>query len=224
MNILYSTFQKWVKSIPQIGYFQIIRDQLINKIPINLMLKNGEYNPYLGETKFRLRTKSELIEMLVNLTKTTLITVSNERGSVALEEGSKSHYLEVLVENHRLKQNQLLIDYDKGERAYIKILKQWLKNEKQFFESFHNLSSKDRLFFVPKLSSSELCDSGDWGKFTRAKANVALDEQCVADFQKHAPDAEWQNLERIEALGNRNARGETDATQPKENSQTPVGK
>lgn len=71
---------------------------------------------------------------------------------------------------------------------------------------------------------SDMCEDQGWVRYSRAKNNVALDEKCVADFQKHAPESEWVNLERLSALGERNARGETGATVSKTTDQKPVVK
>lgn len=141
LNILYSIFQKWVKSIPTVGRFQVIKEQVVNKFPIRLILYNGEYNPFLGETKFRIRTKSELIKILIDITKNTLLLISSEERYDEMAGEYSNSYIKVLKESHRMKQNQLLLEYSKGERKYIKIIKQWLKNEKQFLFNISQLTS-----------------------------------------------------------------------------------
>ena len=71
---------------------------------------------------------------------------------------------------------------------------------------------------------SDACENQGWVRYSRAKNNVALDEKCVADFQKHAPEFEWVNLERLSALGERNARGETGAGASTKTDQKPAVK
>lgn len=153
LNILYSIFNKWVKTIPDIGHFQKIKNEVANKFPMRLILYGGEYNPYLGETKFRTRTRSELIDFLIEITKNTLLFISNERREETDETNYSDAHLDIVKENHRLKQNRLLIQYNKRERKYIKILKQWLKNEKQFFKEIQEiLANSSELKGKPEVS------------------------------------------------------------------------
>ena len=141
LNLLYAIFQKWVKTIPNIGYFKTIKEQVANKFPIKLILYGGEYNPFLGETKYRARSKGELIEVLIDITKNTLLSLSNTLEIGPAQDNLKISQLEILEESHRLKQKRLLIQYSKGERKYIKIIKQWLKNEKEYFIDAANIIS-----------------------------------------------------------------------------------
>jgi len=54
----------------------------------------------------------------------------------------------------------------------------------------------------PQVQSiEERCASQPWLAFLKIKSNVEQDEQCFRDFEQFAPDAEWDNIDRIHQLG-----------------------
>ena len=92
------------------------------------------------ETKFKCRTKYELIELLTEITKNSLLHISedNLKSLDAIEVSIKEKIIQIKKETHRLKQIQLLMDFENNEKKYIKTIKQWLKNEKLFFKEITN--------------------------------------------------------------------------------------
>jgi hypothetical protein len=133
-NIILSTYQKWLKIFPfEIGYFKNLKHQFENNLPI--LSGKPVFNPYLGLTKAKLTTQSELIESLSNTTKSLLNSINTkdlvEKGMIA---DNAKYTIELLNEGHRIKQQSLLGEYVKGENKYINILKTWLKNEKEYFK------------------------------------------------------------------------------------------
>lgn len=133
LNILYSTFQKWLKTFPNLPYFLNLKEQLKNKLPLNILLYEPEYNRFTGLTKFKIRAKSELIEILINSTKKLLNSIdTSELLSNMLITDNMKYQIDLLNEQHKIKQYQLLIDYSKNESKYVKIIKKWLKNEKDY--------------------------------------------------------------------------------------------
>jgi Effector-associated domain 11 len=156
MNILYATFQKWVKSIPSIGPFKLIKSQVADKFPMNLILYDGEYNPYLGVTKFRKRTNDELINLLIDLTRNTILSMTDSKWHAEFTSRTDDYQIVIMRENHLLKQKRLIQQYSKRERKYIKVIKQWLKNEKDFFKDLQGVyanadSQNNRRIEEPKI-------------------------------------------------------------------------
>jgi len=155
LNILFSTFQKWTKTFPNLPYFNNLKKELKNKIPLNIMLYEPKSNKFTGITKFKMRTKGELIEILIKSTKNLLASVNTP---LLLEnkliDDKQKYEIDLLNEQHNIKQNQLLVEYSKKEIRYVKIIKKWLKNEKEYIGKLRpllkNLNTMPKLFTVEK--------------------------------------------------------------------------
>lgn len=145
LNILYSTFQKWLKILPDI-FFKEFKEGLINKVPINLIIYDSVYNPYLGVSKSKARTKGELVELLMGFTRDLLASINTEEliaKKIILD--VDKHEFNLISEEHKISQINLLGKYSKGESAYVSIVKTWLNNELSYFskiKSYINLGLK----------------------------------------------------------------------------------
>lgn len=165
LNLLSSTFKNWIKFIPNIPVFSSIKTAYKGKLPMNLFLYDGEHNRFTGLTKYKSRTKSELIEILVNHTKNILEQLTSSNVYKNLKVSDKEKYeIEVITEKHKIEQLSLLNNHSKGEKLYIKTLKKWLQNEKDLiselkpiylnkYESkdFHNFLINEIYFFGQNL-------------------------------------------------------------------------
>jgi hypothetical protein len=140
LNLLQSTFQKWVKSLPDILIFSDYKKEYIGKFPIDLFLHDGEYNRFTQLTKYKSRTKSELIEILIKQTQSILEFLTSKNSYQTGDMSFKTKYeIDIISEKHELSQKQLLTDYSKQEIHYVKILKKWLANEKTFINEIKPL-------------------------------------------------------------------------------------
>ncbi|WP_116109412.1 hypothetical protein [Lewinella sp. IMCC34191] len=134
-NLLYSTYQKWVKTIPDLPYFNILKEDALNSIPINMITHDFVYNRFLGYGKAKVKTRSEFISLLTSTTQTILSGIDTNAlhtsGQVPLNEKLA---IEVINEKHKINQRQLTSDYLLKELRYVKLLKKWLKNEQKYFK------------------------------------------------------------------------------------------
>ncbi len=164
LNLLNSTFQNWIKSLPEISVFNTIKITYKGKLPMNLFLYDGEYNRYTGLTKFKGRTQSELIEILVNHTKKILSQLTSENIYKSLNITDKEKYeIQIVTEKHKIEQLLLLESFSKNELKYVKVLKKWLKNEKGLInelkpifdkineQNFHSFLIQQIFFFGQSL-------------------------------------------------------------------------
>jgi len=143
LNLLNSTFQNWIKFIPEIPVFNSLKIAYKGKLPMNLFLYDGEYNRFTGLTKFKGRTQSELVEILVNHTKKILSQLTSDNVYKSLNISEKEKYeIQIATEKHKLEQLLLLESFSKNELKYIKILKKWLKNEKSFINELKPIFEK----------------------------------------------------------------------------------
>lgn len=135
LNLLYSIYQKWLKTVPDIHYFSYLKQTTTAKAPMNLFLYDTDYNPYTGMTSSQVKTTVELVKSLFDLTKQVLSqidTVQMVKDKVISD--AQLFKINLINENHRIKQLKLVQEYNKSEAKYVKIIKRWLANEKVFFD------------------------------------------------------------------------------------------
>jgi hypothetical protein len=136
LNILYSTYQKWLKEFPfeLNSYFGNLKQHFEKQLPI----LNGkpEVNIYSGIAKAKMHTKSSLIEALINLTNSLLTQINGvtlyEMGLITDANKIK---LELVINSRKLKLKQGYKNSSPNEeQQYRKILKEWFKDEKNFID------------------------------------------------------------------------------------------
>lgn len=160
LNVLHTTFQKWLKTFPDLPFFTKLKEQLKGKMPFNLLLYEPNHNRFTGLTKAKIRTQSELIEILINSTKKLLGAIDTPNLlSNGLISDKVKYQIDLLNEQHKVKQYQLLVDYSKNEVRYVKIIKKWLKNEKLFLSELQPLIIKYNS--MPKLFTTEKREAFD---------------------------------------------------------------
>jgi uncharacterized protein YbgA (DUF1722 family) len=140
LNLLYHTYRKWLAIFPfEISYFATIKEKYEKKLPI--LKDEPVFNPYLNIYKVKLHTKSSLIEALINLTDKLLTEIN---GVILYEQNLINDIgktrVEILSQSRKLKLKQGYINLSSNEeKRYIKILKEWFKDEKQFFDDLSKI-------------------------------------------------------------------------------------
>jgi hypothetical protein len=132
LNILYDTFQKWIKLVPDISIFKEIKDKYSKKLPMNLIIQSTSYNPYLEWSKSKLTTQTELILRLIDSTKELINKINNESNKHPTLSNLNKQEFAIISERHRVKQTRLGGKHTEGELEYISIIKKWLSNEEKF--------------------------------------------------------------------------------------------
>lgn len=140
LNLLYSTFQKWVQALPNLTIFSNFKQKYAGKIPSDFLFYSAEYNPYLNQTKLRARTRKQLLKLLIDYTKDALSKVDS---ALLLKDGVISdvtnHRFDLAGGKRKLKQDKLLGRYSKGELKYVDVIREWLLNEEEYFTSINPL-------------------------------------------------------------------------------------
>lgn len=135
LNILYSTYQKWLKVFPfEISFFSTLKPHFEKQLPI----LNGkpETNKYTGLAKVKMHTKGSLIDVLLNLTNNLLTQINTttlyEKGLLTEPQKIK---LELVLNERKMKLKQGYVNSSKDEeQRYRKILKEWFTDEKRFID------------------------------------------------------------------------------------------
>lgn len=134
LNILYSTYQKWLKTFPfEISFFAELKPHFEKQLPI----LNGkpETNKYTGLAKGKMHTKGSLIDVLLNLTKNLLdkVNVPELRKQGAITD-IQANQLEFADAELNTKTAEITKKYSRGELKYVKALKKWLQLHKDYFK------------------------------------------------------------------------------------------
>ncbi len=135
LNVLYSTYQKWLKVFPfEISFFSTLKPHFEKQLPI----LNGkpETNKYTGIAKAKMHTKGSLIDVLLNLTNNLLTQINTttlyEKGLLTEPQKIK---LELVLNERKMKLKQGYVNSSKDEeQRYRKILKEWFADEKRFID------------------------------------------------------------------------------------------
>jgi len=135
LNILYSIYQKWLKTFPfDISFFAELKPHFEKQLPI----LNGkpETNKYTGIAKVKMHTKGSLIDVLLNLTNNLLTQINTttlyEKGLLTDPQKIK---LELVLNERKMKLKQGYVNSSKDEdQRYRKILKEWFTDEKRFID------------------------------------------------------------------------------------------
>jgi hypothetical protein len=136
LNILFTTYQKWLKEFPfdLNSYFGSLKQHFETLIPI----LNGkpEVNTCSGIAKVKMHTKSSLIEALISLTNNLLIEINGvslyEKGLITDANKIK---LELVINSRKLKLKQGYKNSSPDEeQQYRTIIKEWYKDEKIFID------------------------------------------------------------------------------------------
>lgn len=135
LNVLYNTYQKWLKVFPfEISFFSTLKPHFEKQ----LLILNGkpETNKYTGIAKAKMHTKGSLIDVLLNLTNNLLTQINTttlyEKGLLTEPQKIK---LELVLNERKMKLKKGYVNSSKDEeQRYRKILKEWFTDEKRFID------------------------------------------------------------------------------------------
>ena len=187
LNILYSTYQKWLKVFPfEISFFSTLKPHFEKQLPI----LNGkpETNKYTGIAKAKMHTKGSLIDVLLNLTNNLLTQINTttlyEKGLLTEPQKIK---LELVLNERKMKLKQGYVNSSKDEeQRYRKILKEWFADEKRFIDEVTPIVKA-----LPPINSET-----DTEKYTAKHYLLAYLFECNAKGESY-PIGNKKELERI---------------------------
>lgn len=132
LDVLYTTFQKWVLAMPNIGKFKEFKERFEGKIPLELFFAEMRFNKYLGISKSKSRSCEELLHFLFAITE-DILKLSHEE--VKKDNYNKEYLITAAEDRLRIKQDKLL---NKGkseiEVAYLELLEHWLTIVIEFYQ------------------------------------------------------------------------------------------
>ena len=153
MNLLFGIYEKWLNFFPfELVFFNQLKPQLSKTLPF----VKGEFktNRYLGQVSFQMVTPTELVDSLYQRTIYILSLVDTvELVKQDKIDNAEKLKIDFINQTHQHKQRMLINTFTKGEGKYIKTIKKWLENEKEYFSSITPIVSQKGL---PSVAKKEL--------------------------------------------------------------------
>ena len=152
MNLLYKLYKDWMKLFPfELPLFQHLKAHFDKNIPI--LQGPGSTNHYSGMTCFKLKTREELKELLIGMTRYLL----NEINSAKLfEEGllleTEKLKLDVVMAQRRIRLEEDVLAPVSDKHDFIRLLDKWLGDEKEFLKDIkEEVYKKSPMQFIHDL-------------------------------------------------------------------------
>ena len=184
LNLLHSTYQKWLKSFPfEISYLKHLKQHFEKKFPI--LDGQPELNKYTGISKAKLQTPAGLVEALLKTTENLLTQINglalHEKGLIT---DPINIQIELLNEKRRLELNELKESPGEDRQEYIKLIKKWLKGEKRYFKELTPLLN------IQKANSGIETQSTS----SEAQKNQEQDIQKMLEEFKKVENKFWKGI------------------------------
>lgn len=191
LNILASTFQKWQKTFPDLVFFQSIKRELDNKFPLELVLYEPKHNKYLGTTKYNIKTQTELIEILIKMTKNLLASIDTTKLQNENQLAEKDKFvIDLISAKHKITQDKLLRDFNTNEIKYVKIIKRWLKNETNYLQELTTklppmiINSKNTTVYNNETGNQVINHGNMNGVVIGNNNNVELNNETLSSIEE----------------------------------------
>ncbi|PRP66292.1 DUF6617 family protein [Nonlabens agnitus] len=134
INLLYNIYQKWLNAFPfDLHFFKELKPFFSSKFPVLHGIERT--NRYLGISKAKIVTPTELVQFLSRQTNELLSCIDTvQLVNDGYIDDAKKIKIDFINQAHRATQRELTVQYNKGEKKYIRTIKKWLDNEKEYFK------------------------------------------------------------------------------------------
>lgn len=143
--LLQETFQRWLDTMPKIGRFIEYKKSLNGKSPLNLFVHEQKHNRYLNVYSVKMKTRSELISTLQEVTISTLNNINKEYLESKIHD-KKENLIILAQEKLKLKSKKLL---DKSihekELSYLNTIINFLEILTEYCNEINNIIETDIL-------------------------------------------------------------------------------
>jgi hypothetical protein len=180
INLLIRSYQEWVELFPfDLPLFRHLKPHFKKRLPI---LKGpGQTNHYSGLTCFQMKTRQELKEFLLTLTRFMLKEINSlqlfEQGHLLQPDRLR---LDIILAHRKIQLQEDEATNVSGKEEYIKLLSKWLKEEKEFLVDIREyVNQNDPVRFI-----SDLLDG-----FRTLQKNSS-NEYCIRNVRNDGPDKE----------------------------------
>lgn len=167
-RILAQIIQRWFSILPDLDFFNEWKESLKGRMPSELLFSDKK--TYKGMTSVYVYSEEELLHKLFGLTESLLREIDTsglvKKGQIR---EAKLLGLKAGVEEHKIRQTKLLEGFSKGEKIYLDIIQDWLKNETDFLKNYLQPHEKELSQLYSPLKKVKIA-SGPQGPTTRVWA------------------------------------------------------
>ena len=181
INLLVSKYKEWLKIFPfELSFFNHLKPYFERQMPI--LSGKGETNIYTGITGFKIKTKKELISFLASSTLLIIKEINTRQlYQKNLLNDEKGIQVEIVLAKRKIEIEALDKSDWEDRKGYIKLLKQWLKGEREFLKEIGLLFKEfnAHIDFIEDLLN---------GMLTLQKNDT--NEPCIINVRENKPDKE----------------------------------
>jgi|GEM_PF-1241763 len=141
-NILLATYNQWFKMFPfELSFFSDLKFYFENNIPI---VQDFHTNKYLGLTKARLKTKTDLINFLTSITEKIILDINTQSlHDLGLLSDFDKTEMELIKQERKQKLKEGYQNSSKDpDTRYRKIIKEWFKDELKFIKKIRPVAER----------------------------------------------------------------------------------
>jgi hypothetical protein len=161
---LIKIYREWINIFPfEVSYLSHLKPRLENLLPI--LCEPIETNIYTGISSSKLASKKDVIHFITDLT-SYIITELNalEAFKKGFIKNSSQTQIEVLNARHKIMLKEITIIDSPSEKAYIKLLKKWLKTETAYLGELGTIlktENSNETFVLNIIDGIKLLQTGD---------------------------------------------------------------
>lgn len=192
LNLLYDIYKRWLNFFPfELSFYSHLKSKHFSTLPF--IKETVKSNRYLGLVSFTVVTPSELVDFLFKKTVSMLSLINTvelvKEGKIDNAEKTK---LDFINHSHQHKQKMLLAAFSKGEKKYIKTIKEWLDNEKYFFQDIVPIINQKKLSLEVRTNTHKYFQIKDSAS-RHYKANSLFDKLVIKNYLENGCKANFIN-------------------------------
>lgn len=155
LDVLAEIYNKWFNSFPfELTFLANLKNHFSKHLPI--VKEVLRTNRYSGHTAFVTHTEESMVELLIGLTNQILKLINTKelilKGHISDIEATR---FELVCQEREIKSKKLFDDYTNQESEYLATIKQWLTDEKEFFNDLKTFDKKSIMPLVAKPKPSK---------------------------------------------------------------------
>lgn len=182
LNLLYKIYKDWLALFPfDLPMFRYLKEHFQKDMP--LLKGPGQTNRYTGLTCFQLKTRQELKELLIGMTRLLLKEINSAKlyeEGILLQPDKTRLDMALLQRKMRLEEDALTPVTEKTD--FIRLLDKWFSDEKEFLSEVET----DVLKNSPMQFISDMLDG------MKTLQDNGVNEPCIRNIRENGTDKESQ--------------------------------
>ncbi|HEY1009891.1 MAG TPA: hypothetical protein VGE58_07255 [Daejeonella sp.] len=164
LNKLVDIYKQWLRVFPfNISYLSNLKSHFQRMLPI--LCGPFDTNIYTGLTSSKLISKKQLLRFLTDTTQAIIVKLNAleafKSGNLSDREKTR---IEIANARHQINLQSLAVNDKDSDKAYLKMIKKWLKHEKEYINELTEIFAEDystQTFILNVIDGMQQLQSGD---------------------------------------------------------------